>query len=150
VNAVLVLLVVLGSVSYPVVQQTCPVCVSSHDGVFTEFRMARDNGTVGLLAHDYLAGDSLFDLAIGDVIEVVFTDHSETFRLASVWRARALSSTKFQIGDEILKVDVVFIRAYGGPRHLTLQTCDGDDRVFFMAYPIKVREHRNSASPRLW
>lgn len=142
-NLILALLVIFGGVSYPVVQQDCAACVSPHDGVFTEFRMARDNGTVGLLAHDYLAGDALFALEVGDTVEIVFTDKDQAYRISKIWKAKALSNSpygKFQVGSESMTAQRLFEMVYTGKHHLVLQTCKGEYRMFYIAYPIVTRE----------
>ena len=45
-----------------------PGYISSYENTVTEFRMARDYGTIGMLAHNYLAGDQFNTLEIGQVI----------------------------------------------------------------------------------
>lgn len=141
-NLILALLVIFGGMSYPVVQQDCPLCVSPNDGVFTEFAMARHDGSTGLLAHDYLSGGDLFALEVGDRIEVVFTDQTVTYRLGDILRVYQQNAHKFGYNGLTMSAEEVFSLAYGSDNTLTLQTCDGNYRVFFVAHPIKVRNVR--------
>ena len=138
-NLILALLVIFGGASYPVVQQDCPLCVSSSDGVFTEYAGARHDGSYGLLAHDYLAGKHLFALDVGDTVTIVLSNGEQSYRISNIWRARVAGSG-FQTPFGKLSQAEMFGLAYGYPNRLTLQTCDGlDYRVFYVAEPITVR-----------
>ena len=136
---------------YPVIQQPSskPGFVSDINGVVTQFALASQYGTTGILAHNYLAGSAFFDLEIEDTIEVVFGDGSiKQYRISNIQSYQALSpnSASSNFVDlnsgETLTATQLFKRVYSGSHHLTLQTCiasgseDSWGRLFVIAEPI--------------
>jgi hypothetical protein len=124
-----------------VVQQPVnnPDYVTPLDNTITQFGPASQLGNVGLLAHDTLSGSLFSMLAPGQVVRLIYGDG----RLIS-----PLSPTSdFQNLDEneYLTASQLFMRMYGGPRHLTFQTCTvvngnpAGGRVFVVAEPLQTQ-----------
>jgi hypothetical protein len=124
--------------------------VSLNRDQVTQFNMAAQAGNVGLLAHNYLAGNSFSKLKKGDVVTLVYGDgHTESFTVTTTLRYQALSpnsvSSNFKdLGSQaVLSASQLFDRVYRGSRHLTFQTCieaDGDvswGRLFILAEPTR-------------
>ncbi|MDK2981851.1 MAG: hypothetical protein PWQ55_2198 [Chloroflexota bacterium] len=140
-----------GVMEYPVVQQPSGQAgfVSEQQNVVTEFAMARDYGVTGILAHNFLAGQSFFDLSKDDTIQVVYGDGStQTYQIVNVLQYQALSpdspTSSFTDLDngETLSASQLFKKVYMGSGHLTLQTCiqvgseDSWGRLFLIAEPV--------------
>ena len=134
----------------PVVQQPYGSAgyVSREGSKVTQFRMASKYGTVGLLAHNYLAGKSFYDLEAGDEVRLVYGDGKvETFVVTELLRYQALqpnsvySSFRDLDTDEVLSVEKMFKRVYFGDNQVTFQTCIEQDgnlswgRFFVIAIP---------------
>jgi hypothetical protein len=135
----------------PVVQQPLGDTnfVSPEDGVVTQFASASSYGNIGLLAHNYLSGQSFSRLEIGQELSLVYKDgRTESFVVVEILRYRALdpknpysSFQNLSHQEEILTVGQMFDRAYQGERHLTLQTCIAAEgnaswgRLFVIAVP---------------
>lgn len=140
-----------GVMAYPVVQQPAgkPGYVTGTDGQVTQFKMASTYGTVGLLAHNYLAGASFTQIKKGDVITLVYGNgKTSTFLVTDILRYQAHNPlspySNFTDLDtkELYTAEQLFKKVYTGDYHLTLQTCiekDGDlswGRLFIIARPI--------------
>ena len=136
---------------YSVVQQPAnnPEYVSRSENLVTEFSLPKKYGNVGLLAHNYLAGDSFDKLSIGQKIYLFYGDgHADRYTVTQVSHFRALEPddihSQFEDLDngEILTASEVFVKMYTGGAHLTLQTCitaTGDPswgRLFVIAEPV--------------
>ena len=134
----------------PVVQQPAnqSYFVSSRQGVVTQFSLAAQQGTVGLLAHNTLSGKLFSKLSVGQRVRLVYGDgRTETFDIAYVMRYQATRpdsvSSSFHNLDrtETLSSSELFSRAYGGERHLVFQTCIESNgkaswgRLFVVALP---------------
>lgn len=134
----------------PVVQQPYGYgsFLSNEAGKITQFRMASQYGTTGLLAHNYLAGASFFDLEVGDEVRLVYGDGKvEYFVVYEILRYQALqpnspySSFRNLETDEVLSVEQTFKRVFFSDGNVTFQTCiekDGDlswGRLFVIAIP---------------
>lgn len=129
--------------------QNDPGYISTADGTLTDFRMARDYGTIGMLAHNYLAGERFDDLEVGDTIYLVYGDSQyETYSITSVERYQALTPnspySSFNSLDDPnvqLSAESLFYQVYGQEDALVLQTCiekDGElswGRLFITAEP---------------
>jgi hypothetical protein len=134
-----------------VVQQPAgqPGFVSAADGVVTQFGMASQYGSIGMLAHNFAAGDKFFQLKVGMTVHLVYGDGSvHAYLIKQVSRFQAISPTSptsdfrdLQTGEKISAAEL-FTRMYGGANRLTLQTCiaSGDEsswgRLFIIAEPI--------------
>lgn len=135
---------------YGVVQQpkNNPAFVSEEKGKLTQFRMAAQYGSLGLLAHNYLAGAPFEKLKVGDIVNVTYTDGSvRQFKVESILRYQALTPnspySKFvdlQTNKTVTTNDV-FAATYGVKDRLVLQTCIEKNkepswgRLFIIATP---------------
>ncbi|HOD06176.1 MAG TPA: hypothetical protein PKH92_14115, partial [Anaerolineaceae bacterium] len=82
-----------GALTQPIVQQpvTDPAFVSTQPGEVTQFGLASNYGTIGLLAHNYLAGADFFELAAGQLIVLVYGDgRLAYYQVQSVQQYQAL------------------------------------------------------------
>jgi len=137
--------------SYDIVQQpeSDPYYVSSSNNLVTEFSLAREHGTIGLVAHNNLAGNLFNDLVLGQEIQIVYTDgHTDRYTVSAIYRFRALepTNTESQFVDldskEVFTATELFERMYTGAPHVTFQTCiyaSGDPswgRFFAVAIPM--------------
>ncbi|MEJ2759426.1 MAG: hypothetical protein P8046_13175 [Anaerolineales bacterium] len=134
-----------------VVQQPAsqPGFISVEEETITEFGLAQDYGSIGLLAHNYLAGKKFFQLGIGETIYLVYGDGDvERYTIVDIDTYQALSpnSPNSQFvnleGDkEKLSAADLFYRIYDQDDALILQTCiekDGNEswgRWFIIAVP---------------
>lgn len=124
---------------YPIVQQPAndPAWVTSNFGEVTEFRIVRQQtGNEGLIAHNYLAGGSFFNLQVGDVAQVVLGDGSVIeFEIFAIHDFQALSPNSptsdflnLTTGEKI-SASELFYMVYGGELTLTFQTCINRNNV---------------------
>ncbi|MDP3449644.1 MAG: sortase, partial [Anaerolineaceae bacterium] len=113
-----------------VVQQSSAAYVSSSAGTVTQFGMASQAGSIGLLAHNYLSGGSFSKLGSGTEIILVYGDGStKKYQVTSVKKYQALSPTdpysnfvNLDNPDTTLSSSDVFYETYGSGA-LVLQTC---------------------------
>lgn len=136
-----------------VVQQPVsnPGFVSSEPGVVTEFSLAAQYGTTGLLAHNTAAGESFDDIAAGQRIVLVYGNGDlKYYRVGQIRRFQALSpaSPYSNFADlaapgKTLSVENLFYQIYQSDGNLVFQTCieqDGElswGRLFVIANPIE-------------
>lgn len=141
---------VTDTLALPVVQQPHENAgyVSTQADVTTQFRMASLYGTVGLLAHNYLAGKYFPDLRVGQEVRLIYGDgHIDYFEVSAILKYQALqpsnpySSFRNLDNDETLTAEELFKQVYSGAQHVTFQTCiqaNGDSswgRLFVIAIP---------------
>jgi hypothetical protein len=134
----------------PVVQQLAgqPYYVSNHHGEATQFAIASQYGSIGLLAHNTLSGRSFSKLALGQEVRLVYGNgRVERFVVAQVLRFQALqpesvtSSFRNLDRNEVLSAGEMFNRAYVGGHRLVFQTCIAAEgnaswgRLFVVAVP---------------
>ena len=134
----------------PVVQQPAgeTTYVSDHEGEATQFGTASQYGTVGLLAHNHMAGSAFSQLSIDQEVHLIYGDgFVETFVVKAVLKFQALqpdnpySSFRNLNRDETLSATQLFNRVYSGYYHLTFQTCIAANgksswgRLFIIAIP---------------
>jgi hypothetical protein len=139
-----------GLFALKIIQQPAqdPTFVSSLPDVVTDFKAAKAAGNLGLLAHNYLAGQDFPALTTGQEIRIVFGDGKiEYFRVTKILRYQALqpkSTTSDFVNlesSEKLSATQLFEKVYKGSHHLTFQTCiykDGEQswgRLFVIAEP---------------
>jgi len=124
-----------------------PAFVSSKPDAVTEFVLASRFGSIGLLAHNTLAGDHLDELDIGSKVILIYSDGiSIEYTVNEVRSYQALDPSSpyssFQSTsqpNQIISSDQLFMETYGVPDRLILQTCisnDDDDawgRLFVIA-----------------
>ncbi len=141
-----------GAFNFSVVQQPTgkPGYVSTDPDVVTQFGMVAQYGTIGLLAHNTLAGASYDQLALNDIAIIKFEDGTtQWYRIDSIKRYQALQP--FSPYSNFIDLDhpgveqstqEVFSTIYQGKNSLVFQTClerDGNPswgRVFITATPV--------------
>lgn len=136
----------------PVVQQpaAAPGFVSRASDTATQFSMAATYGSVALLAHNDLLGESFFAIPVGKILTLVYGDgHARTYRVKQILRYQALTpnspySDFLDIDDpaaDTISVETLFYKVYAQAGRLVLQTCiaaNGDSswgRIFIIAEP---------------
>jgi hypothetical protein len=112
----------------PVVQQPNgnESYIASASSVLTQFQMAGKAGSVGILAHNYLAGRHFSLVEPGDQIILVYGNaRTETFTVKSIQRYKALPKGMYKNIETRAYYDTgeLFQRVYSGTKHVTLQTC---------------------------
>ena len=134
--------------AYPVVQQPSDSAsfVSSQDSVVTQFALAAQYGTVGILAHNFLAGSSFFNLLSGQDIYVVYGDGGTAhYVIKEVRQFQALQP--YSPYSEFIDLETnarytsssLFYEVYSRNDTLVLQTCiaangvDSWGRLFVIA-----------------
>lgn len=135
----------------PVVQQPAGESgfVSSKKETVTQFDLAAEYQTIGLLAHNYLSGSLFFELEVDQIVTIVFGDgRSQEYRVAEVHSFQALNPTSTQ--SDFIDLSTpgqkksaaeVFNQIYGAGDRLVFQTCierNGDlswGRLFVTAEP---------------
>lgn len=136
----------------PVVQQPAsnPGFVSSEYNAVTQFFTASYYGSIGLLAHNTLAGSYFFLVDFDDPIYVVYGDgHLETYRIIDIRYYQALSPNSpyssfvnLANPDQTIGYEQLFYDTYGIGGRLVMQTCverDGMDswgRLFIIAEKV--------------
>lgn len=129
-----------------------PGFVTSAPDAVSQFGLAAEHGTIGILAHNYLSGDQFFRLAAGQSVVVVRADGTrERFRIDSVHRYRALSPSSavsdfIELDDQGRRVSALelFNQMYASEGQLVFQTCIARDgnlywgRLFVVATPLEV------------
>jgi hypothetical protein len=118
--------------SFPVVQQPAGNAsfVSTEAGVLTQFALATNYGSIGMLAHNYLAGNQFFLMAEGNEVVLVYGDGSTAhFIIEDIHDYQALSPTS-PYSDFIdlennaqMNSTELFYATYGQSDSLILQTC---------------------------
>jgi hypothetical protein len=123
--------------------------VSTKRDTATQFSLATQHGSIGLIAHNYLAGKKFSNLTSGSVITVTFSDGSKVdYKVSGIYQYQALNPTspysKYvdpSSPDKVLSVEDVFNTIYGVSDRLVLQTCITKDgvqswgRLFVVADP---------------
>jgi hypothetical protein len=117
----------------------------------TEYQTASNYGTIGLLAHNYLAGQYFFQILPGQEIELVYSDNRmDRFVVTQIQQYQALSpnspSSDFINLDtgKYITASKLFRKIYiSKTDRLVLQTCIYADqnpawgRLFIIAEPVK-------------
>jgi hypothetical protein len=155
---------VADKMAYPVVQQPANNLsyVSTLPGTVTQFGMASKYHSIGLLAHNYLAGDSFSEIEPGDFVTLVYGNGStQAFWVYAIRQYQALSPNDPYSNFRDLKDPTttltstdLFNKTYG-LGVLVLQTCIQRDqepswgRMFILAQPVNnTRERIPSFMPR--
>lgn len=132
-----------------VVQQSSASYVSTKSGTVTQFGLASQHGSIGLLAHNYLAGANFSKLSAGTEIVLVYGDGStKKFKVSGVKKYQALNPSdpysdfiNLDSPDSTITSTDVFNQTYGSGG-LVLQTCinkNGNSswgRLFVMASAV--------------
>ena len=139
-----------GILAAPIVQQPRGMeeFVSPWQNIVTQFGLASNYGSTGLLAHNYLAGKSFHFLQPGQEIQLVYGDgRVATFIISEILHYQALepdsTSSSFINLDtgESQSYASLFSRIYHRPGQVVFQTCisAGEDiawgRLFVIAEP---------------
>jgi len=132
-----------------IVQQSSDTYVSTRSGTVTQFRLASQHGSIGLLAHNYLTGGSFSKLGAGSEIYLVFGDGStKKYQVNSAKKYQALSPNdphsefvNLNNPDAKLSSSDLFNETFGQGGMLVLQTCISKNgqsswgRLFIIASP---------------
>ncbi len=142
---------VSGTFAFKILQQPSNNAgfVSTQPDALTQFRMAAQYNTIGLLGHDYLAGSYFFELKLDQDIVLVKGDGTlKYYRIFEIKRYQALSPTSpysrfIDLDDNSqLSAEQLFYRIYGEGNTLVLQTCISTEavsswgRIFVIARPV--------------
>ena len=124
--------------------------VSTTPGVMTQFGPANSIGSIGLLAHNYLAGAVFGQLQQGQLVYLVYGDgHVVTYSISQFLRYQALdpenpySNFVDLTNGAMMSATTLFNAAYGRPGDVVLQTCidaNGNPawvRLFIVAEPYQ-------------
>lgn len=123
--------------------------VSSRSNTLTQFSLASQYGSIGLLAHNYLSGSSFTKLGVGTEIALVYGDGTiKKYQVNAIKKYQALSPTdpysnfvNLDAPDATLSSTDVFNQTYGAGG-LVLQTCISKNgnaswgRIFIMASAV--------------
>ncbi len=134
--------------------------VSSVAGVATQFRMAEQFGTIGLLAHNFAGGSTFSDVEVNDEIYVLYgSEKTEKFIVEKILSYQALSPNspasnfKDLVTGEVVSASTLFEMVYKGDPHLVMQTCIAQDnelswgRLFIIAVPYVVERASTLPTP---
>jgi len=128
-----------------------PGFVTNSADTITNFSIAKKYGSIGLIAHNHLAGEAFFELEPGDEISLVYGNGQiEKFVVTEIRAFRALSPTSpyssfidlANPGAESISYQELFDDTYGIRDRLVLQTCiskgnlDSWGRLFVIASPV--------------
>jgi hypothetical protein len=135
----------------PIVQQPAGMddFISPWQNILTRFSLASKFGSTGLLAHNYLAGETFALLQEGQVIHLIHGDgRISTFMVSDILQYQALepdsiSSTFVDLQSHaLLTYSELFTKVYNRPGQVIFQTCmeAGDHlswgRLFVIAEPV--------------
>ena len=127
-----------------------PAYVSTGMDTLTQFELASRYGSTGLLAHNYLAGESFSLLENGQLLYLIYGDgRVAVFGVSRFMRFQALTPKSVTSGfvdletGDFLSAGQLFIKAYTNPGSVVLQTCiykNGESswgRLFIIAEPFE-------------
>jgi hypothetical protein len=128
-----------------------PGYVSSEENTITQFSLASQAGSTGLLAHNYLAGKHFFKVRQGQVFYLVYGDgRTESYVVTEIQRFQALDPESVWSNfldlrrGNVISSSELFSQVYGQSGNVILQTCifaRGDvswGRLFVIAEPHTV------------
>lgn len=135
--------------------------ITSDENAITEFRLARDYGSIGLLAHNYLAGQDFDQLSLNQQVVLVRGDGQlQLYTIVKIERYQALSPNSpysnflnLDNPDEILTAAQLFYHVYDQDNALVFQTCIEKDselswgRLFITAVPASNPLGSSAESP---
>jgi hypothetical protein len=135
----------------PIIQQPAsnPLYVSNKFGLATQYSRAAKYGVTGILAHNYLSGETFDQLTLGQPVVIVYGDRATRFfQVREIHRFQKLAGSDRQSdyldlsSGVLLTADQVFNQFYRGSEHVTFQTCLKSEGiwnwglVFVIAVPI--------------
>jgi hypothetical protein len=120
-------------------------------GYVTEYQTALNYGTIGLLAHNYLAGQYFFQISSGQRITLTYSDQTtKSFVVTQIQQYQALSPNSASSdfidlnSGKLLTASQLFRKIYKDQTgNLVLQTCIYADqnptwgRLFIVAEPVE-------------
>ncbi len=137
---------------FPITSQPTnnPGFVSNSPDSITSFSTADKYGSIGLIAHNHLAGESFFQIDADDEICLVYgSGQVEKYVVSEIREYKALSpNSPFSSFIDLSTPDVtisyqdLFFETYGIKDRLVLQTCISRDeveswgRLFIIASPV--------------
>jgi len=139
--------------AYRVVQQPTGDAgfVSTRENTLTQFELAAQFGSTGLLAHNSMAGSVFFLLREGQRLHMIYGDgRIETFIVRQILRYQALSPSSLKgnfidlANGSALSTPQLLKRAYDWPGQVILQTCISSNknsswgRLFIIAAPYTI------------
>ena len=141
-----------------------PGYVSDEEDTVTQFDMASQFSTIGILAHNTHAGAAFFDLQTSDLIYLVTsTGEVQAFRVVEKQKYQAINPTDpysefSDLNDpsSLVSAQTLFLRTYGRGGVLILQTCienSGDPswgRLFVIAEPITIFSNSSTRIMKMW
>jgi hypothetical protein len=123
--------------------------VSPRQGIATQFGLASKLGATGLLAHNYLAGESFSLLEKGQKFYLIYGNgRTSAFVVTEILNYQALkpTSTSSNFVDlengSLLKASELFSKIYNRPGQVVFQTCVSNEgnrawgRLFVIAEPV--------------
>lgn len=140
-----------GLFAFPITQQPNGDAgyVSAKPDVLTQFRMASQYNTIGLLAHDYLAGAAFENFQVGQDIVLIFGNGSQKYyQVYEIRQFQALTPTSAYsdfvdlASQKRMSVEQLFYQTYGLGNRLIFQTCISKNkisswgRLFILAKPV--------------
>lgn len=143
--------------AYPVVlqPQNAPAYVSSRPDELTYFALAEKYGSVGLLAHNTLAGKDFYSLNVGDEVGYYQNGIWQWYRVEKILQFQALTPESptsdfrdLEHPERVLSASRLFQEIYAQPGKLILQTCltrgqnNSWGRVFIVATPIPLENSK--------
>lgn len=127
--------------------------VSSRENTLTQFALAAQFGTTGLLAHNYLAGEGFFLLKENQKFYLIYGDgQTAAFVVTEILQYQALepnsASSKFVdlANEDLLTATGLFSKVYNRSGQVIFQTCisRGKElswgRLFVVAEPVAAKE----------
>jgi len=141
-----------------------PGFVSDEEDTVTQFDMASQFNTIGILAHNTHAGAAFFDLQTSDLIYLVAsTGEVQAFRVVEILKYQAINPNDpySEFSDlidpsSLVSAQTLFLKTYGRGGVLVLQTCiesNGNPswgRLFVIAEPITISPSSLSHTMKMW
>lgn len=140
-----------GLFAYQITQQPASDAgfVSAQPDLLTQFRMASQYNTIGLLAHDYLAGSAFMQMKVGQDIVLIFGNGElKYYQIYEIQQFQALTpSSPYSSFIDLstlksLSAEQLFYQTYGLGGRLIFQTCISKNnisswgRLFILAKPV--------------
>jgi len=145
---------VANTLAFPIQQQPAgnAAFVSTQADTVTQFAAASNYGSIGLIAHNNLAGAQFSDLKVDERIILVYGDGSQQqFEITEIDEYQALSPyspysnfVDLDVPETTLSATSLFMKVYNPDDRLVMQTCiekDGVDswgRLFIIAEPVEI------------
>ena len=131
-NSQIVGVFVSNILSLPIEQQPASNAgyITTKENQATQFGLAAQYGSIGILAHNFLAGEYFFELSEGMTITIVYGDgSSDEYLINSIQQYQALSPYSpysefidLETNQQLTATDL-FYRVYDNDNTVVLQTC---------------------------